>query len=180
MPNERFHQKWYSQTLIFPLLVTVGGSAIYDAVKAKPFLSTLMSWLNWIWNGLVFVFTFKIAAYWVLGFLLLLILIITIAGRSKQISDPKQQYTTDTFFNWKWEWSYSGNYIHNLTPLCPSCHTIMNYRNQGYDKFAECPRCNNTYVPQKRIHTDIAQFEDDKRIEMLIVDNIRKGNYKHF
>ncbi|MCX3266451.1 hypothetical protein OQZ29_16950 [Pedobacter agri] len=53
----------------------------------------------------------------------------------------------------------------------------MNYINSEYSKSAECPRCNNMYVVHKRLHTDIIQFEDDRRIEMLIVDNLRKGNY---
>ncbi|NMN37731.1 hypothetical protein [Pedobacter sp. SG918] len=180
MSNESFHQKWYSQAIIFPLLVTVIGSATYDAFKEKPFLTTLSLWLNWLWNGVVFILTVRIALYWFLALILLVIVIIAITSKSKQVLDPKQQYTTDTFISWQWEWSYDGRFVTSLTPLCPSCHTIMNYSNQGYDKFAECPRCNKTYVPQKRIHTDIAQFEDDKRIEMLIVDNIRKGNYKHF
>lgn len=180
MPNERFHQRWYFQALIFPLFVTVLGSTIYDAVKDKPLLFTLTSCLNWIWKGVVFILTVKIALYWFLALILLLIVIIAIASRSNQISDPKQQYTTDIFISWQWEWSYNGRFISNLTPLCPSCSTIMNYRNHDYDKFAECPRCNKTYAPQKRHHTDVVQFEDDKRIEMLIIDNVRKGNYKHF
>lgn len=182
MSTERFHQRWYFQALIFPLFVTVLGSTIYDAVKEKPLLSTLSSCLNWIWNGLVFILTVKIALYWFLGVILLLILIVVVASGSKQVFDPRQQYTTDVFFNWRWEWSYSGRFIHNLTPLCPSCHTIMSYKNHGYEKYAECPRCNRAYAPRdhKRYHTDIDQFEDDRRIEMLIIDNIRKGNYKHF
>lgn len=179
MSTERFHQKWYFQGIILPILVTVLGSAIYDAIKEKPLLSTLKSCLNWIWKGLIYILTFKIALYWLLALLVLLILIIAIASRSKQALDPKQQYTTDKFFNWQWEWSYVGNRISNLTPLCPSCHTIMDYNNREYSKSAECPRCDNIYAPYKRLHTDIAQFEDDRRIEMLIVDNLRKGNYNH-
>ncbi len=180
MSTERFHQKWYFQGVILPLFVTVLGSTIYDAIKEKPLLSTLSSCLNWLWKGLVYIITLKIALYWFLALIVLLVVIIAVAGRSKHVIDPKQQYTTDKFFNWQWEWSYDGRYINNLTPLCPSCRTIMKYNNHEYGKSAECPRCNNIYVPQKRIHTDVAQFEDDKRIEMLIIDNLRKGNYEHF
>lgn len=98
MSTERFHQKWYFQGVILPLFVTVLGSTIYDAIKEKPLLSTLSSCLNWLWKGLVYIITLKIALYWFLALIVLLVVIIAVAGRSKHVLDPKQQYTTDKFF----------------------------------------------------------------------------------
>jgi hypothetical protein len=183
MTPNRFHQKWYHQFFTFPVVTGIAVAMVYDSIKEKPLLTSLTLIIKGIWKYTILFLTFKISVFWIIIALLLLWLVLFIINNSKKVFDPKLQYTTDIFINWKWEWTYSGRYIHNLTPLCPSCNTIMSYHNghYPYDKFAECPRCNRAYATRESIrnHTDIIEFEDDKRIDMLIVDNLRKGSYKH-
>jgi Ca2+/Na+ antiporter len=183
MVSNRFHQKWYNQFITFPIITGIAAVMIYDSLKQRPLLSSLVFIIKAIWKYIIVALTFKISVFWIIIALLLIIFVLFLLSNSKKVFDPKLQYTTDVLINWRWEWTYSGRYIQHLTPLCPSCNTIMNYRNghSQYDKFAECPRCNKCYATRdsQRQHTDIMEFEDDKRIEMLIIDNIRKGNYKH-
>ncbi|WP_316787109.1 hypothetical protein [Pedobacter frigiditerrae] len=184
MSLNRFHQKWYHQFITFPVVTGIVVAIVYDSIKERPLLSSLTSILISVWKYIVLILTFKVSVFWIIITLLLISFVLFIINNTKKVLDPKLQYTTDVLVNWKWEWTYSGKYIDNLTPLCPSCNTIMNYHNgqSQYDKFSECPRCNKVYATREsqRQHTDIIQFEDDKRIQMLIVDNIRKGNYKYF
>lgn len=156
------------------------STAIYDFFKEKPLFSTIWAGIIWLYNSFVTILAFKIGIYWFLLFLIIIIFILFILNKSKKVFEPHLQYTTDILIKWRWQWQYSGSRITQLTPLCPDCNTIMSYNNLDYYKLAECPRCEKKFSGDLPKWDKNSYFEDDYKIQLLIIDNLQKKNFTHF
>jgi len=129
-----------------------------------PFRDLLLNVTSWVWNGI------KALALWlssiqdVYGWILLLLIILSIPTISKIASllSPNKEastedlYKSDNLFGAIWQWSYSNGSIHNLWSLCPECKSELvysefmpnpyDYTHDGLEPKTEfsCERCNST------------------------------------
>ena len=159
---------------LFGGFITIIFSAIYDFIKHKPFLSTLVSSIKWVWNT-IFEFEVKIWQIIIIGLLLVFIKKILLTNKKEVINNQEIAikwlgYTEDTIdgviWSWNWQKKYgSGNYyITELVPLC-ECKTPMKLYNGS--SFAICPRCDK----------HISDFKSPDKIDAIIIDNIKRDLY---
>lgn len=157
-------------TVISSLLLTL----INDWINKVDWLTTLKAVLRFIGNAIVTFLNFELKVWWLLValallFAALLIYVIILDTKQKNIPIPFLSYTTDSALGYTWEWEYrktsDGRYtINNLHPVCSRCGMILK---QGgmYGWEMKCLRCNTTH-----------QWKDDylSDAQMLIEDNIKK------
>lgn len=152
---------------LFSALAGVIFTAIYDLIKDKPILSTLINVFKWIWNKL---FEIQIPL-WII--LLLIILIILFRKfkpkKNNQISDFRK-YTKDEFdgilWKWRWERNYNNKWsAQKITPVCDKCGTTTLLNEEYMDVYATCPRCNNI----------LKNLKPTYKIEAIIIDNIDRN-----
>ena len=154
-------------TALFTFILT----AIYDYLKNKPFLTTIISVFNYIVNFIVTFLNFQIKIWMlILGIIIILVVIVLII-RKEEIKPDFANYVEDRFFRWKWTWKWiltgRGWEISELTAHCPKCDTMLIQHSTYYSAITfECPRC-NTFIQE-------SQIEEPYKIRSLIIDNIER------
>ncbi|HLO72687.1 MAG TPA: hypothetical protein VK164_02010 [Flavobacterium sp.] len=158
---------------VFSAFISILFTAIYDWLKQKPLLTTLLDIIKWLWKN-IFEFEIKI-------WLLLIIIIVYKISKIiiKSFNKPKNITTTSKSFinyseetidgiKWKWKWEknpLTGKInIQDLKPICNKCGTSMDLNENGYKVYADCPRCDN----------EISNFKDTQKIEAIIIDNVQR------
>ena len=162
---------------ILGALLGVFFTAIYDYIKEVPILSTIKTFLNYLWVN-VFEIEIKI---WKILFFIILILLINKFFKKNRIKNKEENsldwlgYTQDLIgeVSWKWYWEYNNlfsNYeIKNLRPICPECETSMKLHLNRLEEFANCPRCDN----------EILEFKNPEKVKSIIRDNVQRDLYKN-
>jgi hypothetical protein len=91
-------------------------------------------------------------------------------------------YREERFKNWIWRWDYNFNEIEkqyeiaNMRAYCPNDDTELVNKSNYLQTVFVCPRCNANFS-DRLIYQPIPP-EDARTIKALILDNIRRGNYK--
>lgn len=159
---------------IFGGVIAVISSAVYDYIKEKPILSSVISFFIWIWEQ---IFEFEISVWQIL---IILIIFVVIYSFIKTDKTEKTTPINFTYYNrdtihgtiWTWDWQHNTFenkwQVQNITPICDNCGTRMKYEfSYGFDSSAKCPRCNNRQT----------NLRDKEIIEALIIDNIHQNLY---
>jgi hypothetical protein len=153
---------------IFGAIISITLTAIYDFIKDKPILSTLLQFLKWIWNN---IFEFSFSVWQILAVLLVIYLVNKIRPKKKRESPKFLSYVSDEFDNktWKWNWKWNPSTqkynVINLIPLCNKCGTATILNSEYIDKYATCPRCDNF----------MNKLKAPDNIEAIIIDNIDRN-----
>ena len=182
--DNKLTSKWWFNGFILPISVTVLGTGAYDWIKDKPILTTLWSFLKWLYNAVVNILNIDIK----LWFILLFILIFYIAKFIYKLIFDRPVVETESLPEWikykqgvlkywLWSWDYEREpftgkiKITRLTPICQTCNTKMT-GDLLYGGYYRCPRCEKTYDS-----TYNRSWESAEDIKALIKDNIEKGDY---
>ena len=160
---------------IFGGFIGVVFTAVYDLIKEKPILSTLLNILKWIWFNIM---EFEVTVWQIIVGLITIIFILYLFSLKKEFPinnfDDWFSYENDTIHNVQWNWQWEKNpltgkwNVNDLRPICHSCGTKMHLEESSWSsKFADCPRCGTEYYDRK----------DLRKIEAVILDNVRRGIY---
>jgi len=149
-------------------------TVIYDFLKNKPVLTTILIILKAIVKFFSSILNFQLKIWWVLLGIAFVIFILYIIYKVLEIKysttnlPPFMNYTEDIILHWSWKWvwekQYDGKYdIEYLRPICPRCNTplICNYFSY------RCPRCNH------EAHSDIPDLDT---VKIMIMDNVEKAS----
>ena len=178
MKKSSWHNNIWLVTGVCAIGGTTVGTLIYDRVKDKPILTTILNWLGTIWGWVKSFLNFELKVWWLIVAILAiaLVIIIAIAYSDKPVGKSGlpafTSYKKDRFLRWTWRWDWAlgknGWDIINLTPFCNVCDTQLVNRSNYLEQIIVCPRCNKTIQ-------DYA--EGSIEIETLIRDNVRKEHY---
>ncbi len=162
---------------VFSGFIGIIFTTVYDLIKSKPVLSTFWNGLKWIWIN---VFEFELTVWQILlglGILILIFYTLSLINNNEETiknRNPWLSYERDKIhnLNWSWDWekdTRDGKWtITDLRPICDSCGTKMHFSNSSWSsEYAECPRCELKCYEQK----------DIRKIEAVIIDNIKRGIY---
>ena len=155
-------------TTLFGFTLTV----LYDMLKGKQILSTLLNLLKMIWGCIINFLNSNIRVWWILLAIGIIVLILWIIAQTRSTTTVEQdfmKYTNDTIKGWKWEWNwykgYDGKYdIEGLHLVCDVCGTPLRY---DYGGSLRCVRCGKEYMK-----IGLPEKED---IKLLILDSARRG-----
>ena len=159
-------------TTLFSFLLSV----LYDLIKGKHILSTIVSVLKAIWSGLIRFLNFDIKLWWLIVGFVVMVLLLPIIYRVYQYWNEDvsfTKYTKDNIRGWKWEWHWYKNQhgvydIENLHPICNKCDSpLMN--NNDYQNNLYCVRCGQLY--------NRMNFPDLSHIKTYILDNVKREMY---
>ena len=146
-----FFQHWIWTTIIAPIIVLIGGTAIqlYCPIVFTSAWTGICWFWHWLgeprilWNWvLIAVGLISIFGWWI-------VFEIYQYAKKRQVDVKKDwyEYTQDIFFGLLWKWQYnSDGSIYNLQPHCPHCEYLLDsnvdfrwrYDNQLMMK---CPYC---------------------------------------
>lgn len=170
---------WKSPWAIALVPVFLGTilTAIYDAIKDKPILSTLWGWIKAIWGWIVAFLNFELKIWWILlgiaGIIAVLFFIAKLSSEKETNLPSFTSYKEDSFGGWKWSWDWRLNsydrkwHIDNLRAHCPKCNTPMFH--DISDANFQCPRCD--------FHTDYSiKHKTRSEVEAIIIDNLDRQN----
>lgn len=169
-------KKFWKSPWALALVPVVFGtilSAIYDAIKDKPVLSTLWGWIKVIWNCVVAFFNIELKIWWILfgiiSIIIVLLLVVKFASKNETNLPDFVSYKEDTFGGWKWSWEWQFKrydrkwHIENLRAHCPKCNTPMFH--DSCDTVFWCPRCD--------FETDFrSKHKRRDEVEAIIIDNL--------
>lgn len=172
--------KFLTQSITGVILLGVVSTFVADWLKSVSFLTTLKGVLLWGYNAIIWLLNFEIKVWWLLaGIAVLIGIIMLIASKTENVQPTYFNYTKDIFDEWVWKWGYrfnGKNYIvDNLKPCCPKCETPLIREQSAFHAIyvMNCPRGHELHKIGYAAHT-----EDIDKIEVLILDNIDKGNYE--
>jgi len=161
--------------------ITLGiiSSTIYDFIKSKPILSSLVSFSKIIWNFIVRVLESEIKLWWVIFVIFFYKVIVVSFRKYKKDILPEtpvySNYKKENFKNWlwKWDWKWNGEKwkISNLYPYCPKCDIELLDKSDIIHQKIVCPRCCDQYTVFDR------NVDDIENVRALIYDNVAKNNY---
>lgn len=159
-------------TALFSLL----GTVLYDYFKEKPILTTINQGVNWLVERFTNFINLEIKLWLILVILaaLVLIFILYILIENKKVRKPEfLNYKEDRLKKWRWSWEWKWSetrkawIISNLEPHCPNCGTtLMEDSNALMFHGFGCPRCD--------FYAGTEKFEDPRKIEALILDNLNR------
>ncbi len=169
-------KKFFNSPWTMALVPVVFGTiltAIYDAIKDKPILSTLWGWIKAVWNWIVDFLNLELKVWWIfLGVIAIIVVLCIIAKlpSKKETNLPDfVSYKEDTFGGWKWSWEWQLNHydnkwhVNNLQAHCPKCNTPM-FHDTSDTEF-QCPRCT--------FKTDYSsKHKRRSEVEAVIIDNL--------
>ncbi len=154
-------------------------TAIYDWIKAKPILSTFVSFCKWLWKN---IFQVELSIWQILLAIFLFLIIKGILKNFKKetTNDTLDEnhwlnYKEDSIDGVKWKWNWQKNTmtgkmnIDDLRPVCPNCETPMDLHESGSYQFADCPRCEKI----------LDRFKSPPKVEAVIIDNIQRNLYSN-
>lgn len=173
-----FLRRFWKSPWALALVPVVFGTiltAIYDAIKDKPILSTLWEGLKTVFGWIISFLNFELKVWWVLLGIALIIFVLFIIIKLSENTDKFKpefaSYKEDVFAGWKWTWewrfnNYKGSWqITNLQAHCPECDTPM-FHDQ-YDRDFQCPRCD--FCTDYR-----SSHKRRNEIEAIIIDNVKR------
>lgn len=158
-------------------VISFSLTLLRDILKKIPVLSTINTIFEWVYNLIYSFLIFEVKMWWILLIIALIVIIIIIliyyisnnVEENNKINPDYLNYTSDVLKKWTWTWDYKYNYhkkkwiISDLEAHCPICDTILIERSSTH---FECPRCDYYAFSDKS--------EDPYKIEMLIIDNIKR------
>jgi hypothetical protein len=162
-------------TALFSLLLTMG----YDYLKQIPVLTTVSFWLKWILSTVCAILNFNIKVWWIIvtiiiGFVIIYLIDKFFSNKNTESYKPDfYNYKEDKLKKWRWSWNWVVDHkqkswvISNLKAHCPDCDTqLIPYYDTFSGTYYNCPRCN--------FNATDYQCEDPAKIEILILDNVRR------
>ena len=175
----RFRKSTWALALV-PVILSAILTAIYDAIKDKPILSTLWIWIKTFCSWVVSFLNFELKVWWVLLGIALIIFVLFIIIKLSENTDKFKpefaSYKEDIFAGWKWSWewhfnTYKGSWqVDNLQAHCPECDTPMFH--DDYDRNFQCPRCG--------FRTDcFSEHKNRHEVEAIIIDNVNRKTGKN-
>mgnify|MGYP001174321274 FL=1 len=95
----------------------------------------LVSFLSWLWSGVIWCWEALVASYSLPGWVWLLIFILAFVGLVNiylvlkgESEEPEfKSYIEDFIYGAKWRWSWVGNQISNVWCFCPRCDATLVY-----------------------------------------------------
>jgi hypothetical protein len=169
-----------------PVVSKLWKDPVWSKVIAGLILVALAYFSGWWWphisgaflQGVLWILAKTQVPNWLLILLSILalgfvgcVILITMMLRDKQTADWLS-YSTDTFFEMKWRWTYVGGHIDKLAPFCPQCDLQIIPKRTGYRAASqvlyECEDCNSF----ARV-IDLPQDEMEARIHRLIQKKLR-------
>lgn len=138
---------------LLPVLATVVGGLIEAKLENINIFEGIISFIKWIFNGIVFILTLKIPLWLLLIIVLLLfssLLIITKITDNKDSKKWYEDYNDDVYKGVRYAWNYSDLYneikIKNFRPVCNKCRgeLIQKYTHEYYHYGTAqnyCPNC---------------------------------------
>ena len=151
----------------------------------------VVSFLSWIWSGIIWGWEALIDSYSLPGWAWLLILILALIGlaniylsiKGKPQESEFKLYIEDFIHGAKWRWSWSGNRISNAWCFCPRCDATLVYDDSSCRSFYSnirktdfiCENCSRSVI------TSIIGGDKDYvigAIEREIGRRVRTGEYK--
>jgi hypothetical protein len=157
-------------TTIFGVLLTI----LYDFLKDKPILTTIIFIFITIRDSILFVLNINLRLWWII-LLIIIILVLLYFKKINKIEPIPPDYTSyrsDKFKKWEWSWNWrydnSKNIwvINDLTAYCPNCGTPLSIYYDYIQNIAECPRC------EYKVYGN--ECEDPEKIEKIIIDNVKR------
>ena len=89
-------------------------SILYDSLKNKPILSTIGQILQFIWNCIISVLSFKLKVWWVLVGIVGIIISLYFISKIQDIKPDFYNYTEGVFKHWRWTWKWKWNKYESL------------------------------------------------------------------
>lgn len=151
----------------------------------------VVSFLSWVWSGVVWCWDVLVESYslpgwaWLLIFIFALIGLINIYLAFKGESEEPEfkSYVEDFIYGAKWRWSWIGNQISNVWCFCPRCDATLVYDDSSCHSFYSdvnktdfiCENCSRDVV------ASISGGNKDyatSAVEREISRRIRTGEYK--
>lgn len=170
-------KKFIKSPLGIALIPTFVGfilTVIYDMLKGKQVLSTVLTIFKMICSGIIKFLNFNLKVWWILIGIAAVVFILWIVF--KICSDTYEKpsfinYTSDTIQGWKWKWHWQKNYygkyeIEDLHPVCDSCGTALAYKHDYYNDLY-CVRCGKTYSGN--------ELPNENHIKIYIADTVNRG-----
>jgi hypothetical protein len=151
----------------------------------------VVSFLSWLWSGVVWCWESLIASYSLPGWAWLVISIFTLIGlvniylsiKGESEQPEFKTYIEDFIHGAKWRWSWAGNQIANVWCYCPRCDATLVYDDSSCRNYLSdikktdfiCENCGHSVVASipggnKDYATGAIMREIDRRI--------RTGEYK--
>lgn len=149
-------------------------TVVYDMLKGKQVLSTIVYILKAIWIGIISFLNLNFKVWWLLVGVAAIVFILWIAVKIYLVINEEptfMKYTKDTIHGWNWEWDWRKNYygkyeIGNLHPVCDSCGTALTSKHD-YQNNLYCVRCGNIYNGMN--------LPDENHIKLYISDSVNRG-----
>ena len=149
-------------------------TVVYDMLKGKQVLSTLVYILKAVWTGIISFLNFNLKVWWVLVGIAAIVFLLWIIAEIYSVINGEPaftKYTKDTIHGWNWEWYWRKNYygkyeIENLHPVCDSCGTALTCKHD-YQNNLYCVRCGNVY--------NSMNFPAENDIKLYISDTVNRG-----
>ena len=175
---------------LLPVLVTVVGGLILSKLENVNIIEGILTFLKWIYNGIIFILTIKIPLWilLVIGVILFIILLIIVKVTNNNNNNCKkwyEDYNDDVYKGVRYTWSYSELYnevnIKNFRPVCNKCKgeliqksTHGNYHYGTEQNF--CPNCDKILktpdyedidTAKVYVHNKIVKLQEEKKIKLI-------------
>lgn len=153
-------------------------TAIYDAINKQVTFTTIKTFLVNIWGLIIKFLMVNVKMWLILVVIIILVFILWIISKIVTAKDKNEEpefinYKKDKLLGHDWEWTWEKNYngqyeIKNLSLICSKCETPL-YPEESFRPRLKCLRCDEV------VDLDIKKI---KQVEFLIIDNVKKGQYK--
>lgn len=150
----------------------------------------VVSFLSWLWSGVVWCWDALVTSYSLPGWVWLLIFILAFVGLVNiylslkgESEEPEfKSYIEDLIHGAKWRWNWVGNQVSNVWCFCPRCDATLVYDDSSCHRFSDtnktdfiCENCGHSVVASitggnKDYATGAIRREIDRRV--------RTGEYK--
>lgn len=95
----------------------------------------VVSFISWVWSGIVWCWEALFASYSLPGWAWLVIFIFALTGlvniylaiKGESEEAEFKSYVEDTIYGAIWRWKWAGNQISNVWCFCPSCDATLVY-----------------------------------------------------
>lgn len=150
----------------------------------------VVSFISWLWSGIVWCWEALIASYYLSGWVWLLVFSLAIIGLINiyiavkgESEEPEfKSYIEDSIHGAKWRWSWIGNQISNLWCYCPHCDATLVYDDSSCLRYSDVNKTD--FICENCDHSVIASITGGNKdyatsaIEREIGRRIRTGEYK--
>ena len=87
----------------------------------------VVSFLSWLWSGVVWCWEVSVASYSLPGWAWLGLINIYLVLKGESEESEFKSYIEDFIHGAKWRWSWVGNQISNVWCFCPRCDATLVY-----------------------------------------------------